>query len=246
MQPKRTKKKMPLTVLQFYVNLYCSRQISRNAKYSRNVSEATRSWYSLSESQKQEIESKFQQCKQNYRLQIFNQLKNAQLFMKSRKLNTSARRSEDTVIDLQTKECGNESEEFVHDIDQQHNKSLENCEQLICDREELSSLNETSNHNENYQNETSLEAADANNQPPQTMSMEPLPPSVRTGHELFCMLTSTDQCENVNWTSLPQLEKNQYIRAVSIMKKDYIYKYKEYLESLSSKDLFDHYNKKIS
>lgn len=58
------------------------------------------------------------------------------------------------------------------------------------------------------------------------------------------MLNSTDEANNMAWTSLPQIERNQYRRAVLLLKKDYITKFKEYLESLAPRELFDYYIKK--
>lgn len=67
----------------------------------------------------------------------------------------------------------------------------------------------------------------------------------RNGHQLFYLLNSTEEGGSISWTSLEQFERNRYNRAVSLLKKDYISKYKEYLESLSSKDLFEHYYKTV-
>lgn len=48
-----------------------------------------------------------------------------------------------------------------------------------------------------------------------------------------------------NWSSLTKVEKSRYQRAVLMLKKEYINKYKVYLESLPMKELFDYYNKTL-
>lgn len=64
----------------------------------------------------------------------------------------------------------------------------------------------------------------------------------RTGRELYDLLKARNGVNNP-YESLTAREKHFYGRAVCAIKKDYVKKYKEYLESLSPRQLFDHYMK---
>lgn len=60
---------------------------------------------------------------------------------------------------------------------------------------------------------------------------------------MFDLLNPVGGAESVSWKTLPASEKSQYKRAVTLLKTEYITKYKEYLESLTPRELFDYYNK---
>ena len=59
------------------------------------------------------------------------------------------------------------------------------------------------------------------------------------------MLNPAGGADSVPWATLTSPEKNQYRRAVCLLKTDYITKYIEYLESLTPRELFDYYNKTL-
>lgn len=46
--------------------------------------EATKSWLSLSDTEKQEVDAKYNDCRQKYKLRFIDQLKTAEPFMKAK------------------------------------------------------------------------------------------------------------------------------------------------------------------
>ncbi|XP_075972029.1 uncharacterized protein LOC142973857 [Anticarsia gemmatalis] len=244
----KSKKKIPLTPMAFYIKLFCERKGSLQTNYS-NLIAATKSWVSLSESEKNQFTIKYKECEKQYVLQFFDQLKNAEIFMKEKDISSKNNMDLSETI-LSTKEIADESIKTVPEPE------LERAEQTETETiKELTPNDDDSNphasptvyspeHREEMP-EDLIPAVDEITQPKRTILMEPLPPTIKTGHELFYMLNSTNEANTFTWTTLPRIEKNRYSRAVSLMKKDYISKYREYLESLSDKELFDCYNKNI-
>ncbi|XP_021187370.3 uncharacterized protein LOC110374111 isoform X1 [Helicoverpa armigera] len=245
MEAKKNKienKKFPKNALSFYIKLYCKHKGSSKSKYQSLLLEATKSWLSLSEEEKLQLNKTYKDSEHKFKQQLLDKLANAEPFMKikdePRFLNGDTNRS-NTIVET-SEGCTSD----VHEDIESH-KQNENAEEinLGCD-EESSTYSSVQQCVEN-DNETIQETANNNEQGPRLFIPEPLPPTLKNSKDLFFMLNSADADSNVSWTTLPASEKNEYRRAVSLVKKDYITKYREFLESLSSKELFDHYNKTL-
>lgn len=71
--------------------------------------------------------------------------------------------------------------------------------------------------------------------------VEPAPPKLLSGKDLFNMINKND---NILWNTLPKIERRQYHNAVCTIKNKYLKDYKNFLEQLPSEKLF-HYHKNI-
>ncbi|XP_061708812.1 uncharacterized protein LOC133518991 [Cydia pomonella] len=77
-----------------------------------------------------------------------------------------------------------------------------------------------------------------------TALREPALPTVMRPKELFRIIKASGtrpELATVEWKTMPKKEKLMYGRAISKIKKDYLKNYEQYLESLSSPELFKHY-----
>ncbi|XP_063548674.1 uncharacterized protein LOC134755918 [Cydia strobilella] len=75
---------------------------------------------------------------------------------------------------------------------------------------------------------------------------EPTLPTVMRPKELFEIIKASGarpELATVEWKNMSNKEKYMYIRATRNIQKDYLKNYEQYLESLSSPDLFKHYIK---
>ncbi|CAB3239946.1 unnamed protein product [Arctia plantaginis] len=233
--------KLPQTPLAFYIKLYCDRKSATKCRYKNNLIEATKSYLSLTESEKQKFAKKLEECKDKNKSRFFEQLKSAKPYLKVKKV--SLENIDSTINNTDNRG----SEEELSNCSYKRRLSVTppletNCK-INISNQRINSEEPTINELEQDQN---ILEADPENDELQSQSLiEPIPPSIKTGHQLFYLLNAPEEGGNVSWTSLPQFEKNRYSRAVSLLKKDYISKYKEYLESLSSKELFEHYYKTV-
>ncbi|XP_026731317.1 uncharacterized protein LOC113496342 isoform X2 [Trichoplusia ni] len=240
---KRKSKKFPATALAFYIKVYCKQKSSSKTKYTSKLVEATKSWLSLSESEKQEVNAKYNDCQEKYKLRFIDQLKNAEPFMKAKdsRLNNSRVETPNSTVLLPHQEHENNVEEL--ETQEEPPEQLEQSTELDLVYDEQDTINQV-------QNEGSVITQGFNVGNERTSIAEPLPPPFKTGKDLFQMLNtctySEDEADKITWVSLPQFEKNQYSRAVCLLKKDYLTKYREYLESLSSKELFNYYHKTVA
>ncbi|XP_052741449.1 uncharacterized protein LOC112046880 [Bicyclus anynana] len=74
---------------------------------------------------------------------------------------------------------------------------------------------------------------------------EPIPPKVMTSKDLFLKIKERRNGTEI-WEQLTQKEKRYYRNAVASIKKNYLQQYKNYLEHLSSEELFKHHRKIIN
>lgn len=111
---KRKSKKFPATALAFYIKVYCKQKSSSKTKYTSKLVEATKSWLSLSESEKQEVNAKYNDCQEKYKLRFIDQLKNAEPFMKAKdsRLNNSRVETPNSTVLLPHQEHENNVEEL--------------------------------------------------------------------------------------------------------------------------------------
>uniref|UniRef100_A0A2A4JIK2 Uncharacterized protein n=1 Tax=Heliothis virescens TaxID=7102 RepID=A0A2A4JIK2_HELVI len=249
MDPKKNKlqnKKFPKSALAFYIKLYCKHKGSSKSKYQTILLEATKSWLSLSEEEKLQLNKTFKESEHKFKRQLLDKLTNAETFMKikevPRSLNDDMNRSNITI------EASEGCTADVHEDIESHKRN-ENAEDIILGHDGESAthigVDQCEENEEFVENETLPESVNINEEAPRIFLVEPLPPTLKNSKDLFHMLNSADADSNLSWTTLPASEKNEYRRAVSLLKKDYITKYREFLESLSPRELFDHYNKTL-
>ncbi|KAJ8735534.1 hypothetical protein PYW07_007154 [Mythimna separata] len=250
---KQKDSQFPVTPLAFYIKLYCKKKGSSESKYQSNLIEATKSWLSLTEEEKQQVHETYKEQEHKYKQQFFDQLKNAEAFMKVKdpvglknvELNTTSSSIKeqdppaqelpmiDVMLQSQTETLQS------HQIENDAELNLINDEELETD------IVLQHEQGEDYETiEEPIQSTDE--ETPKTLMVEPLPPTLKSGKDLFYMLNPAGGAESVSWTELQTSEKNQYRRAVTLLKSDYIIKYKAYLENLTSRELYDYYNKTLN
>ncbi|XP_030031615.1 uncharacterized protein LOC115448349 [Manduca sexta] len=232
--PKKCKKSknnvsLPKNAFALYIKLYCSRKDTKSLKHTSKMIEATKSWITLSDFEKQKFYKKYKEYQQKYSDVFVNHLQKSKPFMKRK-------------VSSRTKKCyvsnnGHlklEEEENEQNVPNLESEQLEgnNGVNEICDN-----FDETERENieETCYEEDTLKQS--------TISYpEPIAPNLISGKELFEVVQSNTE-NNLTWSTLPPRERSLYNQAILTMKKDYIHKYKLYLENLTEKELFDHYNK---
>ncbi|XP_028156105.1 uncharacterized protein LOC114349788 isoform X1 [Ostrinia furnacalis] len=255
MDTKTNKIRYPKSVLTLYLKLYCKRRNKSN-----KMLEGIQSWITLSKSEKQKFYKKYKECRLNHKIKLANYLSKTQPFMKKKE----AKSYNKTTGGSQPKNDQRENPKNVTEQQQcnsdqavwEEAKLEGSVEETANDLEESNRLDpETSiEHNLDIgvnndeiicDNPSNTESSSPSRDQSRPKLAEPAPPSVRTARELFEMLRGTGKAEVMNeesWAKLPSQQKSRYQRALRLLKCDYIQKYKQYLESLSSKELFHCYN----
>ncbi|XP_049881793.1 uncharacterized protein LOC126377849 [Pectinophora gossypiella] len=257
---ERKTDKIPPSASSLYVKLYCKKKGSSATKYRNILIEATKSWVSLTDPEKQQFYDKLNHCKTQYRKQFAEYLKHAKPYLKKKQCKRTSSN--------QSKEHQDISNLNIDESQAQQNITIETDATIILNRSGTKTAIELFNNNWEEQIEESQNEKQDNkpqndrnlddNFPQNEDSMahahelsgseqlpEPTPPNVKTAEELFKIVQAMEGQHDRTWKSLTKPEKARYQKALLKLKKTYIVKYKEYLENLSPQALFDHYNKQI-
>ncbi|KAJ8736394.1 hypothetical protein PYW08_007050 [Mythimna loreyi] len=253
--------KFPDTPLAFYIKLFCKKKGSSQSKYHSNLIEATKSWLSLTEEEKQQVNESYKEQQHKFKQLCFDQLKNAEAFMKAKdpvgskdvELNTTSSGTKEpeqstTEVTLQSQTEPIQAHHIENDVEINLSNDVEmnlsnDIEMNLCNDGELETVIAPQHDQEG---ETTEETIQHNvEETPKTIIVEPSPPTLKSGKDLFYMLNPAGGAETVSWKELQTSEQNQYKRAVSLLKSDYIIKYRQYLESLTPRELYDYYNKTL-
>lgn len=234
-KPKSTK--FPETAYTYYIKQYCKRKGTSETKYTNVLVEATKSWLSLTEAEKQQLTTTHKEIEQKFRLHYIDQLKNAEPFLK--KKNLSGQISKDFVkSNSEIKECLEQVEEDCLQIDT--HEVIDDCNEPLIENN-IQDLQNNQDLQEDGPNESLRDVEEI----PSIPLVEPSPPTIKSSKDLFCLLNSVNGSSTLNWTDLTPSQKSQYRSAVCLLKKDYLNKYKEYLYNLAPKELFDYYHTRI-
>ncbi|KAI5640538.1 hypothetical protein NE865_07083 [Phthorimaea operculella] len=232
----RKPEKVPKSALSLYVKLYCKRKGGTDTKYHSNLIEATKSWLSLSKEEKQQFAKKLEECKVKYKHRFADYLKNAQPYLKKKPIQRSPELNsiDETIAPVNDIIEPNEDE---NQVDTQAAQAENNTLLEIDKSCWIESFAETQapEHQEIIAEEETITDP----------LPEPIPPSVKSAVELFNIVRTMNGQDDKSWETLTNQEKRRYRAAVLTLKKEYIKKYKAYLESLPSKMLFDYYNNKL-
>ncbi|CAH0724834.1 unnamed protein product, partial [Brenthis ino] len=229
--------KIPNSALAFYAKIYCKKKRISKAKSTRVLIEATKSWLSLNKAEKQKIVSKYQEYKNYYRKAFAEHLKKAEPYLKKKlnkeefirnnvQIDSNSTIHKDEIINLNT----DQPQEFNYEL------SSENANNIV--KSPLPLQNNTENVSLSSINGYGVD--DMQHHVDQVL--EPAPPKLMTGKELFDMINEN---HDNSWKNLTVKEKCRYSNAVLTIKKNYLKEYKNYLEQLSSEKLYHHYHKSI-
>ncbi|KAM3967921.1 uncharacterized protein ACR2FA_011473 [Aphomia sociella] len=242
MAHKSTLNRGPKSPLEFYIELYCKRRKLSELDDNDNniVLQATKSWTTLGEEEKTQFVNKYNECKRKQRYKLAYQLKQIELYMKRKqhcKRISGANQNED----LPNKS----NENCIIGIDNSFSQSEmikspihEIAEETTPDEGYGYNVPLVSNTTEQVRNEVVIAPSEA-------VLTEPVPPSIKTSKELFEMIQAKNGANDVSWSTLSNIEKSRYRRAVYLLKKNYLSNFRKYLESLSSKELFNFYVQKL-
>ncbi|CAH1639689.1 unnamed protein product [Spodoptera littoralis] len=250
METKRHKRKVlkfPETAYTYYIKQYCKKKGTSETKHPNVLVEATKSWLTLTEAEKQQLTKAYKEKEHKIRLHYFDQLKNAEPFLKVKNVSGQISKEFDK-SNSPIQECQEEVEEDCLQIDTDKHQVIGNNELVTVDCNEdllidnvIEDLQINQELQEHGPNESLRNVEEISCMP----LVEPSPPTIKTSKDLFFMLNSVNGSSTLNWTDLTPSQKSQYRSAVYLLKKDYINKYKEYLYSLAPKELFDYYHKII-
>ncbi|XP_041975535.1 uncharacterized protein LOC121730519 isoform X2 [Aricia agestis] len=219
-------RKAPRSAIALYIKMY-SKQKKQNKKGTSLITEAAKSWLSLSEAEKNEFSNKYKECKLLLRKKVANQLKNIQPYMKKKRKTNSDKFSSDCIEDLNN--TSNIS------CDQNETKTLEennlNCVNNVLSTLEEYNLNCDLNLSKNF-HQNRIIGSPEHNFKYKTLN------DMTSGQQLFDMIQKDD---NKTWAELLPSQRRQYQTAVLSIKKNYLKEYKSYLESLSTVNLLEHY-----
>ncbi|KAJ2947841.1 hypothetical protein O0L34_g9630 [Tuta absoluta] len=228
--------KVPKSALALYVKLYCRRKSGTDTKYHSNLIEATKSWLSLSKEEKQQFANKLEDCKLKYKHRFADYLKNAKPYLKKKPIERLPEpvnvEETNTPINDITEPCDEENQADTLAAQVQNNILLEIDKSCW-----IESFAET--------RAPEYQESFAEEEPISAQLPDPIPPSVKSAVQLFNIVRTMNDQDDKSWATLTNQEKSRYRTAVLSLKKEYIRKYKAYLESLPSKQLFDYYNNKI-
>ncbi|CAG4978914.1 unnamed protein product [Parnassius apollo] len=226
---------IPKTALNLYVRLYCKkRKLLENTVTRRHTTlvEATKSWLSLSKSEREIFVTKYNNIVNEYKKKIANSLKDAKPYLKKKDL----KRYEKTAS-IHTENHGNQDKQQNSEVN--FNKNiLEDSKPIIG----AISTNDGMTSELDFAESQENEIPDNNSFGPEYLP-EPIPPRFTSGKELYEMLMLRTKEETVNWNSLSVLEKRRYHNAILCIKRNYIKSYKSFLESLTPEELFNYYVK---
>lgn len=230
METKRYKiksSKFPETAYTYYIKQYCRRKGTSETKYQNVLVEATKSWLSLTESEKQQLYAAHKEKGRKLRLHFFDQLKHAEPFLKVK--NMASQVSEDlnnSNSAIQTPQEAIEEDRLQKDtnepvaIDNNEPTSIGCNEELLIDNNNvIHNLQMNEDLEEHGSNQLIRESTNVEEVPSIPLLVEPSPPTIKTSKDLFFMLNSVDGSSTLNWTELTPLQKSQYRSAVCLLKK---------------------------
>ncbi|XP_028037315.1 uncharacterized protein LOC114248303 isoform X1 [Bombyx mandarina] len=230
---------VPKSAFQLYIKLYCNRRAQDGIPKSIAMTEAIQTWVSLKETEKYQFLNKYNECKERNIKKIGECIKQAEVFVKKRhqKRSPDITNNESSVSniletsnieEIHLKSAETPKEVQIGDVEEDNNLQLESI--MHDEIEEL--LTKTNEENQEFLEESSL-----------MPNPEPMPPTIKSGRELFAIIKTTNENGEVTWDTLSNKERSYYSRAILTLKNDYIHKYKLFLESLGPRELFDYYNK---
>ncbi|XP_045495914.1 uncharacterized protein LOC123694497 isoform X2 [Colias croceus] len=217
--------KLPKSVLSYYVQLYCKkRKIDTNkSKYKSLVSEATRSWLNLSASKRKIITMKYENWYLKLRKRFADKLRNTIPFS-----NKSQAKGSSTGTHSLEDVCNITLEHSEIENDQSFNKN----NQSICSPDHQEQIIESnSTHQEEETNQSQL---------PNASIVKPSPPQFRTTKELYYIINKNTE-DLDPWSSLTENQKKKYSIAATRIKRLYLMEYTNYLENLSTEELYKQY-----
>ncbi|XP_013135112.1 PREDICTED: uncharacterized protein LOC106100686 isoform X2 [Papilio polytes] len=233
---------IPRSPLHLYINLYCNKRqlLDQNVKKNHKLlKEATTSWLSLNDDEKQLFISKHDEIIAEHKQKIAVSLKDAKPYLRKKNKKLPENTKNSAVFGQ------NQIEISFNDtlpVSIAQNTSTIDFGDTDKKRSEISfPQNE---QNLSHINETSTIIQDQ--QFIHEKLPEPIPPRVMSGKELFLLLGSEEE-NCVNWESLPDSKKRHYQRAVLTIKRNYLRSYRTFLESLEPIELHTFYvnNKQI-
>ncbi|XP_038208108.1 uncharacterized protein LOC119829597 isoform X1 [Zerene cesonia] len=212
--------KLPKSVLSYYVQLYCKkRNINKNiSKRKSLVAEATRSWLNLSSSKRKILTMKYENCYLKLRKRFADKLRNTIPFSNKNQIPEtkidciSRTHSVDDVCNITSQMSENENNQSIHESNQS-----------ICSVDHQ--------QRDDEKNES---------QWPNASILKPCPPQFRTTKELYYIINkNTEDLEP--WESLTVTQRSKYSDAATRIKRLYLMEYTNYLENLSTEDLYTLY-----
>lgn len=243
-QTKKLVRKLPTAAAKLYISLYCNQKGLKELKEKKMI-EATKSWISLNEFEKQRFYDKYMEYKIKLKEKVIDVINKAEPYMKKNCKSTTVdiiNDSKPTDLTEDKDHCDDavkQTEDHKINIDDNISDSthlLESLHEAIIRESDLNDLSE--NHNPSP---CHTEAEDLY----KSAVPEPTPPMLKSGKELYELINPLKDANGVTWNSLSSIEKSRYNRAVLTLKKDYISNYKKFLENLTSRELFDYYYKTI-
>ncbi|XP_068626924.1 uncharacterized protein [Battus philenor] len=227
-----TVERLPESALNLYIRLYCRNKSSVIEKRHIVLAEATKSWLSLSESEKEIFTSKYNKILAGHKKKIADSLQNVHPYLKkkdyqiSKKDYTSLSKHSDVTYQDETHLHSNNTENLSED-----------CKSVI-NEEVLTTLNidSTQQLGTDANNQSVIQSYITNRLP------EPIPPRLKSSKELFEILSAKTNNSRM-WESLSTSEKKRYQNAVLSIKKQYLKSYRLFLDNLSLEELHDYYIK---
>ncbi|XP_047538430.1 uncharacterized protein LOC125071980 [Vanessa atalanta] len=233
----KVKDNLPKTALALYIKLYCKKR-GNKIKDKNILIEATKSWLALNKSDKQLFMKKYEEYQINFKKAFADYLKSAEPYLKVKKKKENIQASTSVIEENSTIQNEfNEDIELDTDQKQKDQNSIEinNIDNTVSSLSTVDDCNTNTPILENKNNTNDLTEAD------KISIEEPTPPKFITSQQLFEFMNENNN--NLLWTKLSVTEKRKYYNAVLLIKKKYIIEYKNYLEHLSSENLYHHYKR---
>ncbi|CAG4964977.1 unnamed protein product [Colias eurytheme] len=221
--------KLPTSVLSYYVQIYCKkRKIDTNkSKYKSLVSEATRSWLNLSASKRKIITMKYENCYLKLRKRFADKLRNTIPFS-----NKSQAKGSSTGDISRTHSLEDVCNITLEHSEIENDQSFNINNQSICSPDHQEQIIESnSTHQEEETNQSQL---------PNASIVKPSPPQFRTTEELYYIINKNTE-DLDPWRSLTENHKKKYSTAATRIKRLYLMEYTNYLENLSTEELYKQY-----
>ncbi|VVD02114.1 unnamed protein product [Leptidea sinapis] len=180
---------LPKSALAYYVRLYCKKRNSHKSseKHHHLQEEATKSWIKLDPSEKQYFIEKYDEYQNNVK-SFANKLRSAVPYLKEKHIDNQNVTAINTLTECRHHTTINDSIASSHDV---------NCE--ITQDEQHHESNE--NFNENQANLTSQLR---NLQESIYSALEPTPPKIMTGQQLFEIIQENSE-NPVTWKTLSEI-----------------------------------------
>ncbi|XP_013176479.1 PREDICTED: uncharacterized protein LOC106124398 [Papilio xuthus] len=230
---------IPRSPLHLYIHFYCNKRHSLDKNVKKNhklLKEATKSWLSLNDDEKQVFISKHNEVIADHKQKIAASLKKVKPYLRKKNQNHSRPENSNNSDILGQNRVEISFNESVRENIPQNTSTITNVDKddnkmsdisFSLDQQVSSLINEKSNIT---QDQFFM----------QEKLPEPIPPRVMSGKELFLLLGP--EAENgTNWESLPDYKKRHYQSAVLTIKRNYIRSYRTFLESLEPKELYKFY-----